>query len=365
MAILAGAYKAAGKPELSLPLQEQRLNASRAVLGPEHPDTLDAMQDLAEGYQSAGKLDLALPLLEETVRLREAKLGPEHPATRFSQAALVAAYQSAGRPDRALPLFEERLKHLIAKLGPDDPETLAARENLSQAYQAAGKPELALPFLEERLKLCRAKFGPESPEASNLMYELAQAYQSAGKPELALPLLEERLRLWKTKIGPEHPATRSVMNNLAFGYLAAAAHQAWFGRDKDVAATCQRALDLAKGSDDPVMLELRGQGVQLVPHWCGHRHGLRLRSRSPQGRRTGQGPPILALVPIGPRNGGIPQRPLPGSRRRADCLGRRRGKFARRHRSLLSGHEPLPARQAGRSPPARKRRRRDHETLAQ
>ena len=39
------------------------------------------MSNLAGAYQAAGKLDLALPLFEETLKLRKAKLGPDHPDT--------------------------------------------------------------------------------------------------------------------------------------------------------------------------------------------------------------------------------------------------------------------------------------------
>ena len=35
----------------------------KAKLGPDHPDTLASMSNLAVGYQAAGKLDRALPLL--------------------------------------------------------------------------------------------------------------------------------------------------------------------------------------------------------------------------------------------------------------------------------------------------------------
>ena len=56
----------------------------KAKLGPDHPDTLTSMNNLATGYQAAGKLDLALPLFEQTLKLRKAKLGPDHPDTLTS-----------------------------------------------------------------------------------------------------------------------------------------------------------------------------------------------------------------------------------------------------------------------------------------
>src|SRR5262245_36698024 len=42
-------------------------------LGPDHPDTLTSMNDLANGYFDAGQLDRALPLVEETLKLRRLK----------------------------------------------------------------------------------------------------------------------------------------------------------------------------------------------------------------------------------------------------------------------------------------------------
>ena len=62
----------------------RRSSCRKAKLGPDHPDTLTSMNNLAVGYQDAGKLDLALPLYEETLKLMKAKLGPDHPDTLTS-----------------------------------------------------------------------------------------------------------------------------------------------------------------------------------------------------------------------------------------------------------------------------------------
>ena len=42
------------------------------------------MNNLAEGYSAVGKLDRALPLYEEMLTGRKAKLGPDHPDTLAS-----------------------------------------------------------------------------------------------------------------------------------------------------------------------------------------------------------------------------------------------------------------------------------------
>ena len=53
----------------------------KAKLGPDHPDTLTSMNNLANSYADAGQHDGALKLREETLALRKAKLGPDHPDT--------------------------------------------------------------------------------------------------------------------------------------------------------------------------------------------------------------------------------------------------------------------------------------------
>ena len=82
----------------------------KAKLGPDHPDTLSSMNNLALAYKAAGRLSDALPLHEETLKLRKAKLGsgPSRHVDQHEQPG--RAYQAAGRLSEALPLYEETLK---------------------------------------------------------------------------------------------------------------------------------------------------------------------------------------------------------------------------------------------------------------
>jgi tetratricopeptide (TPR) repeat protein len=215
---LAWAYQYAGKHDLALQLHQETLKLRKAKLGPEHPDTLNSMGLLALAYVGAGKYDLALPLLEETLALRKAKLGPDHPDILAGMNNLAFAYQNAGKLDLALPLLEEALKLRKTTLGPDHPDTLGSMNNLAAAYRAAGKLDLALPLFEETLKLRRARLGPDHPDTLGSMNNLAAVYQGTGKLDLALPLLEETVKLRKARLGPDHPSTLFSMNNLAATY---------------------------------------------------------------------------------------------------------------------------------------------------
>jgi hypothetical protein len=64
------------------------------VLGPEHPDTLQSRNNLAIGYRALGRYEEAVALDEETLKLRERVLGPEHPDTLQSRGNLASGYRA-------------------------------------------------------------------------------------------------------------------------------------------------------------------------------------------------------------------------------------------------------------------------------
>jgi hypothetical protein len=53
------------------------------VLGPEHPDTLTAANDLAGLYESQDRHEEAEPLCERALAGAERVLGPDHPHTKL------------------------------------------------------------------------------------------------------------------------------------------------------------------------------------------------------------------------------------------------------------------------------------------
>ena len=56
-----------GEAPVAIEVFEKALATCKAKLGPDHPDTLTSMNNLAAAYQAAGKMDKALPLFEETL----------------------------------------------------------------------------------------------------------------------------------------------------------------------------------------------------------------------------------------------------------------------------------------------------------
>ena len=135
----------------------------------------------------------------------KAKLGPDHPDTLSSMNNLAAP--TMPRPARrGLKLYEETLGDTKAKLGPDHPETLTSHEQPGQRLRGRGRHAEALKLREETLALKKAKLGPDHPDTLETMNNLAEATMPRPAAE-ALPLHEETLALMKAKLGPDHPNT--------------------------------------------------------------------------------------------------------------------------------------------------------------
>ncbi|MDB5350305.1 MAG: pkn [Planctomycetota bacterium] len=218
---LADGYLIARKLDRALPLYQETLNLRTAKLGPNHSETLVTMAGLADAYRVAGKLDLAVPLLEKSMVLTRATFGPDHQNTLTSMINLANGYQDAGKLDLALPLNLETLALRTAKFGPDHLDTFVSMNDLARSYLAAGQADRARALQQETLAMTKAKLGPDHPLTITTMNNLAEGYRAAGTLDLALPLYIEALALAKVKHGADHPETLTLMNNLAIGYMSA------------------------------------------------------------------------------------------------------------------------------------------------
>ena len=79
---VASAYYGQGKYAQAEALYSQTLEIRRRVLGPEHPDTLNSMNNLAsEGYIPQGKYAQAETLLSQALEILRRVSGPERPDT--------------------------------------------------------------------------------------------------------------------------------------------------------------------------------------------------------------------------------------------------------------------------------------------
>ena len=216
---LAGAYKSAGRFGEAIELYEQVLAERERVLGADDPDTLNARNNLAGAYKSVGRLAEAIELYEQVLADRVRVLGPDHPDTLNTRDNLASAYKSAGRLAEAVELYEQVLAEYERVLGPDHPDMLICN-NLAVAYLSVGRFGEAIELYEQVLAERERVLGADDPDTLNARNNLAGAYKSVGRLAEAIELYEQVLAERERVLGADHPDTLAVRNNLAGAYYS-------------------------------------------------------------------------------------------------------------------------------------------------
>ncbi|KAJ7791785.1 hypothetical protein B0H13DRAFT_1747125 [Mycena leptocephala] len=200
--------------ELNLAVLEQR----KHVLGDNHPDTLDAMGNLASTYWHLGKFQQAEELQVVVLEKRKPVLGDHHPDTLREMGNLASTYGHLGRFHKAEELEVALLEKRKQGLGDDHPDTLRTMGSLASTYHNLGKfhkaEEMKAVVLEKR----KQAFGDDHPDTLWTMGSLASTYHSRGDfhraQELEAVVLEKRKQI----LGNDHPDTLLAMGNLASTY---------------------------------------------------------------------------------------------------------------------------------------------------
>ena len=120
-----------GKYQEAIPIAERALEVAKRTLGPEQPETAEALNNLGFVFKMIGDYAKAEPLCQEALRIRQKVLGPEHPDTATSLNNLASLYRATGAYAKAEPLYQEALQILQKVFGPEHPNTATSLENLA------------------------------------------------------------------------------------------------------------------------------------------------------------------------------------------------------------------------------------------
>ena len=202
----------------AIPVAKMVLAIYEKALGPEHPDTVAALNNLAMLYKTMGDYDKAEPLYRRSLAISEKTLGPKHPDTALALNNLATIYDDKGSYDKAEPLYRRSLTICEKALGPEHPDTAAALNNLAGIYRAMGNYEQAEPLYRRSLAIKEKVLGPDHPDTALALNNLAILYKTIGVYNKAEPLYRRSLAICEKALGPEHPNTAASLNNLALLY---------------------------------------------------------------------------------------------------------------------------------------------------
>jgi serine/threonine protein kinase/Tfp pilus assembly protein PilF len=212
---IATTYRALGEYPKAEPHLRAAVESRRVRLGPDHPETIIALDALASLFQDQGRLDQAEPLFRQCLESRRRTRGPEHSDSLQSLNNLALVLQQRGGSSQAETLFRQCLDGYRRALGPEHDETLVAMQNLGNLYSEMGRNTEAEPLLAEAYATSGRTRGPDYPVTLTMLNNLATVNQKLGRLDEAEALFRRLLARRRHVLGERHHHTLLAMNNLA------------------------------------------------------------------------------------------------------------------------------------------------------
>ncbi|MCK6449191.1 MAG: tetratricopeptide repeat protein, partial [Planctomycetes bacterium] len=171
-------------------------------------------QALVLRYADLGLYAAAIPEQELVLAARRRVLGEDHPETLNSIDELGTLLERQGRLSEAETYRREALERCRRVLGEEDSDTLGAIMNMGLVLLRQGKRAEAEPYYREALEKSRRVLGPEHPETLNVLNNWGAMLKDDGELEAAEPYFREALETRRRVLGEEHPHTLFSLQNL-------------------------------------------------------------------------------------------------------------------------------------------------------
>ena len=204
-----------GKLDEAKVMLHRALQGKEKALGPNHTDTLRAVDDLADLLDQQGKLEEAQAMWDRALRGREKTLGPDHTDTLRTVYDLASLLEDQGKLDEAQAMYDRALRGYEKVLGPDHTSTLGTVANLAALLSDQGKFDEAKVMFDRVLQGYEQALGPDHTDSLDTVDRLGRLLYYQGKLEEAKAMWDRALQGKEKALGPNHPSTLSTVDNLA------------------------------------------------------------------------------------------------------------------------------------------------------
>jgi tetratricopeptide (TPR) repeat protein len=184
------------------------LSLRKEVLGPEHPDTLTSMNNLALVLGSQGKYEDADTMTRQTLAQREKVLGLEHLDTLTSMNNLAGVLNRQGKYKQAETMHRQTLAISEKMLMPKHPFRLTSMSNLALVLDSQGKYKVAKVMNWQTLVRREKVLGLEHPDTLMSMYCLAYLLAKQYRVDESLILYRRASSGYTTTLRKDHPTTK-------------------------------------------------------------------------------------------------------------------------------------------------------------
>ncbi|MBK6942278.1 MAG: tetratricopeptide repeat protein [Planctomycetes bacterium] len=184
------------------------------TLGPDDPETLDSLRDLATLRSRQGRAREARQLFEELVARGTRVLGADHPDPWLARAHLAIVMHSCG--DLVAAEREARAaKDAFARLVPAaDIRRSEAEQALTSILEARGDDEGAIELARASYERLQSALGPTHPRTLSAANQLGRLSIDGGRVDEGVALLESALNAAAERLGADHDLTLRVEESL-------------------------------------------------------------------------------------------------------------------------------------------------------
>jgi serine/threonine protein kinase len=206
MVLMSRVYGLLGLYQRSEMLARQAVARNR-LLGPDHPQILEAIDRLEWALNREGKFTEAEKLERETLDIRRRVLGTDHRSTATSMAYLAVSLEEQSRYAEAEELQRQALAIRRRVLGPEHRDTLVSMADLATNLARTGRPAEAEKMERETLEIERRVLGTDDADTLVTMNNLAVALLQQDRYPDAERVLRETLDIQNRVLGNDHADT--------------------------------------------------------------------------------------------------------------------------------------------------------------
>ena len=261
---IGGVYVTLGLYKEAEPILLQAVDTQRRISGADHPDTLTAINALADLYWYQSRLAEAEPLYRELAQRFERRYGPEHQRTLKARYDLASVFIMAERNDEGERLARETMEAQRRTLGDEHPDTLSSMNNLQGLYFREQRYSDALPIAQKVLETRRRISGDEHPMTLMSLHNLATIYDGLGRFDEAEPLYLQALAGKRRVQGEMHPATCATRRALGAMYR----RQGRFADAEPLLLAAYEGYSRALGPDHPDARRVAAELAALYDGWA-------------------------------------------------------------------------------------------------
>ena len=235
------------------PMLVHALELRKRLLGEEHLDVAQSLNNLAVLYHDQGRYSEAEPMHVQALELKKRLLGEKHPSVTLSLHNLAALYDSQGRYSEAEPMYIQALELRKYLLGEEHPYIASNLNDLAVLYYNQGCYGEAEHILIDAVSLWRKFLGNEHPNLAIGLNNLARCYRERQNYSQAEQLCQEALEIAEKSLPDDHELRGRFLDNFAMLRVAQGQHAA----ARSIVQQALAILEPKLGADHPWTVRCR------------------------------------------------------------------------------------------------------------